>query len=347
MIVDEISEKLAGHKKWLAGNPNGVRADFRGADLSQASLSGANLSGANLSDADLSHAHLSGANLFYANLSGADLSRADLFHANLSHAYLSGANLSDSELIGADLSRAYLPGSNISGANLFGANLFGANLSGADLSRADLFHANLAGAKLPRANLSDAKLDGTIGLNMRAINPLLMLLHQQGPIRAYKLVSGDFGSPVITENRMIYKIGKTIEVESASTDSNEECGPGISVATMPWIISNMRHGDRVLLVEFEAADIAAIPLGGGKFHLHRCTVVRELSPAELGSPQEVSNDRNSAILGVGACVCPDCGGDKQIVHVKYDAQIGRTVGVASCCKLCNGTGGIFAAEVKP
>jgi len=66
------------------------------------------------------------------------------------------------------------------------------------------------------------------------------------------------------------------------------------------------------------------------------------------SPSEVQAiEAAAAILEAGACVCPDCGGDKQIVHVKYDAQIGRTVSVASCCKRCNGTGGIFAAEVKP
>jgi hypothetical protein len=103
---------LAGHIKWLRGDPGCSRAN-----LSRANLSGANLSGADLSGANLSRASLSG-----ADLSGADLSGADL----------SGANLS---------------GANLSRANLSGADLSGANLSRADLSGADLFRANLSGAK--------------------------------------------------------------------------------------------------------------------------------------------------------------------------------------------------------
>jgi hypothetical protein len=39
----------------------------------------------------------------------------------------------------------------------------------------------------------------------------------------------------------------------------------------------------VMLVEFTAKDIASIPLGtDGKFRLHKCKVVRELTKKELG-----------------------------------------------------------------
>jgi len=116
----DLNKILDLHKKWLDNNPDGVRADLRGADLSRANLSRANLIGANLRWADLSRANLIGANLSRANLSranlsGANLSRADLSRANLSRANLSGANLSRADLSGANLRWADLRWANLSG----------------------------------------------------------------------------------------------------------------------------------------------------------------------------------------------------------------------------------------
>ena len=103
-----IQEVLAKHKKWIADEEGGQRAD----------LQGANLWGADLW----------GANLWRANLQGADLQGADLQGANLQGANLQGANLQ-----GANLWRANLQGANLQGANLQGANLWGADLWGADI----------------------------------------------------------------------------------------------------------------------------------------------------------------------------------------------------------------------
>ena len=64
MNIKEIIEK---HRKWLAGEDGGGRADLSGADLSGANLSRADLSRANLYGANLSRANLSGANLYGAN----------------------------------------------------------------------------------------------------------------------------------------------------------------------------------------------------------------------------------------------------------------------------------------
>ena len=91
-----ILDILDKHAAWLRGEPEGVKADLTGANLTGADLTGANLTGADLSKADLS-----GANLYEANLSWAKLLRTNLSGANLSKANLSGANLS-----GADLSKA-------------------------------------------------------------------------------------------------------------------------------------------------------------------------------------------------------------------------------------------------
>jgi len=78
MKTTEITEILASHKLWIENQPDGKRANLRGANLSDADLSVANLRGANLSGANLSGANLSGANLSVANLRGANMSDATL-----------------------------------------------------------------------------------------------------------------------------------------------------------------------------------------------------------------------------------------------------------------------------
>jgi hypothetical protein len=177
---------------------------------------------------------------------------------------------------GADLSRANLYGANLSGANLYGANLSGANLYGADLSGADLSGANLYGANLYGANLSRAK-----GINKNRYTPLTILLEQPGKIRAYKLVNARMGGPF--RGGIIYEIGKSYHVDNSNTDDEQHCGAGINVATLDWCMKAWIDGYRILIVEFEAADIAAIPIAtDGKFRLHRCSVVGEKDLKEIG-----------------------------------------------------------------
>ena len=72
---------LEKHKKWLASEPDGERAN-----LSNAYLSNAYLRNADLRYANLSNAYLRNADLRYANLSNADLSDADLRYADLRNA---------------------------------------------------------------------------------------------------------------------------------------------------------------------------------------------------------------------------------------------------------------------
>jgi uncharacterized protein YjbI with pentapeptide repeats len=205
-----------------------------------------------------------------ANLSGANLSGANLSGAYLRDAYLSGANLS-----GANLSGANLRDANLSGANLSDANLSGANLSGANLS-----DANLSGANLSGANLSDANLSGAVGVNKFLASPLHMLRDQPGKIRAYKITKPD-GSGIHYPG-FICEVGAVLETK-ANTDENIDCAPGVNVATLDWCLREYQEGRRIWVIEFEAADIAAIPLGtDGKFRLHRCTVVAEKTLAEVG-----------------------------------------------------------------
>jgi hypothetical protein len=198
--------------------------------------------------------------------------------ADLSGAYLNGANLRGANLRGAYLSGAYLNGAYLNGANLSGAYLNGAYLNGANLSGAYLGGANLSGAYLGGAYLGGAK-----GLNPFRVQPLLWLLDQPGAIRAYKLVTTDGKSP-IHDVKLAYEIGATYEEPEADTDPNELCGVGLHVATLDWVLKEYREGEhRIFVVEFTAADIAAIPTASdGKFRVRRFTVVGEKTAEELG-----------------------------------------------------------------
>jgi len=176
----------------------------------------------------------------------------------------------------ANLSEADLFGANLSGADLFGANLSGANLSGANLSGADLSRANLS-----RADLSGANLSGAKHVNPYRITPLLMLLDQPGPIRAYKLVTDAGVGPF--KRGIVYTVGAEVEAPDANLDVSVQCAAGINLATLDWCMRQWREGYRILIAEFCAADIAAIPTAtDGKFRVRRCRIVGEKDLAEIG-----------------------------------------------------------------
>ena len=130
------------------------------------------------------------------------------------------------------------------------------------------------------ANLGDANLGGAKGFAPERVNDLLMLLDQVGPIRAYKLVDGEYRSPIQTSGKLTYRVGETIEAK-ADTDPLVQCGAGINVATLPWCLANWAYGYRILVVEFKRADIAAIPISDGKFRVSRAKVVREIPEAQI------------------------------------------------------------------
>jgi uncharacterized protein YjbI with pentapeptide repeats len=215
------------------------------------------------------------ANLRDANLRDANLRNANLRNAYLAGANLGGANLRDANLRDANLRDANLRDANLRDANLRDANLRNANLRNAYLRGANLRNAYLAGANLGGAYLRDAYLRGAKGIALERYNDLLLLLDQVGKIRAYKLVTADLTSPIKTDNSITYEIGSTVEAE-ANTDPDLDCGAGINLATLPWCLREYGPGQRILICEFTAKDIAAIPNGDGKFRVHKAKVVREV-----------------------------------------------------------------------
>ena len=183
---------------------------------------------------------------------------------------------SKANLSGADLSWSYLSGAYLSRADLSRADLSGADLSWANLSKANLSKANLSRTYLSGANLSEAR-----GIP-KDFTSLRILLDQPGKIRAYKLVNQEDVGPF--SGGIKYEIGKEYKVE-ADTDETLDCAKGINLADLPWCLKEWKPGYKILIAEFEAKDIAAIPIGtDGKFRVHRCKIVGEkkIDPVSLG-----------------------------------------------------------------
>jgi hypothetical protein len=133
-----------------------------------------------------------------------------------------------------------------------------------------------------------ADLGGALGIEAWRVSPLMMLLDQTGPIRAYKLVDAEGQSPMQSTEKLTYTVGRAYEVADANTNPTVDCGAGINVATMDWCLREYNAGWRVMVVEFTAADIACVPIASdGKFRLHRCTVVGEKDITALVSKPEV------------------------------------------------------------
>jgi len=143
--------------------------------------------------------------------------------------------------------------------------------------------AYLRGANLGGANLRGAYLRDAIGLNPYLIKDLLMMKDQVGKIRAYKLVRADGLGPQYPTIK--YEVKGDYEVANANCDDEVECGAGINLATLSWCMKEWQKGMRILLAEFKASDIAAIPNGDGKFRVFRCHIVREVDLEEIGVVQ--------------------------------------------------------------
>jgi len=150
-------------------------------------------------------------------------------------------------------------------------------------AKADLGGANLGGANLGGADLRGANLRCAKGVQAERCTPLLFLLDQPGPIRAYKLVNAEMQGPF--NGGITYTIGQRYEIADANTDPNEQCGAGINLATLDWCLKEWKPGYRVLIAEFTAADIAAIPMAtDGKFRVRRCQIVGEKIIQHLVTP---------------------------------------------------------------
>ena len=148
--------------------------------------------------------------------------------------------------------------------------------SEADLSEANLSGANLSGANLSRANLSRAK-----NFSKYMVTPLLFLLDQPGPIRAYKLINKLGEGPF--NGGINYLIGENFVDSDIDMNENLQCGKGINLATLDWCMKEWKKDYRILVMEFRVEDIAAIPTAtDGKFRVRQCKRVGEKDLVEIG-----------------------------------------------------------------
>jgi len=108
------------------------------------------------------------------------------------------------------------------------------------------------------------------------------MLDQPGLVRAYKLVTAEGRGP--TYSSLVYSIDAEITPDiPANTDELVRCGTGINLGDCVWVTAKWKPGYRILICEFTAADIAAIPIGSdGKFRVHRCKVVGEVDLVAWG-----------------------------------------------------------------
>jgi hypothetical protein len=163
------------------------------------------------------------------------------------------------------------------------ADLSGAYLRSADLRSADLSGADLSGADLSGADLSGADLRSARGVNKYYTTSLYVLHDQVGPIRAYKLVNADLQSPIQGYDKLTYSLDSVIVVENADIDETAQCSRGINLATLDWCLREWEPGWRIMIAEFTAEDIAAIPIGSdGKFRVRKCKIVGEKPMSEWG-----------------------------------------------------------------
>jgi len=161
------------------------------------------------------------------------------------------------------------------------AKLRYADLSYADLSSANLRYADLSSADLRSAKLRSANLIYAVGLNKYLCTPLLMLLDQPGPIRAYKLVNSKGVGPF--NGGINYLDKDTFSAENANTDETEQCGAGINLATLDWCMKEWKEGYHILIMEFTSDEIAVIPTAtDGKFRVKSCRRVGEIDLVKIG-----------------------------------------------------------------
>ena len=199
---DDLKKILRKHVLWFNFDPEGEKADLRGA---------------NLSEADLREAYLYGADLREAYLYGAKLMWADLKGANLK-----GANLSEADLRRADLYKADLKGADLKEANLYGAENLNFPIACPE-------EGSFVGFKKCRNDLivkleipADALRSSATTRKCRCSKAkVLSITNLDGSAADVSIVSSKY------DVAFVYKVGETVEVLNFNTDRWDECSAGI------------------------------------------------------------------------------------------------------------------------
>ena len=225
MEQEELNKILEEHKKWIDNEPNGKRADLRGANLCDANLRSANLCNADLCDADLRDANLRSANLCDADLCNANLRNADLCNTDLRSVNLCNANLYSANLCDADLRGADLRGANLCDADLCNANLRNADLPPKELLRKGIIvKRKMTGWKKCRNGVI-VKLEIPKGAIVFSINNNKC---RTNIAKVVEICGTDKKQAISNyDSNFIYELGKTMKVDDFDLMYNVECSTGI------------------------------------------------------------------------------------------------------------------------
>lgn len=120
-------------------------------------------------------------------------------------------------------------------------------------------------------------LPSTADLDLRTKDDLQKIASVKR-VRGYKVTTKEGKGPHYPS--LQYEVGKDMEVTDFNTDPGVDCGKGINLGSLDWVKSEHKSDYRLFAVEFDSADLVAIPArSSGKFRVKRCTVVEELDPA--------------------------------------------------------------------
>lgn len=136
-----------------------------------------------------------------------------------------------------DMSNMKLCMVDLVGADLRNANLRYTDLSCAHLSCADLSGADLTGTNLTNCDLLGAKLNSTKGLISTQEFLDRTFKHIDGGYFVYKI----FNMIYSPNPHWVIAPGSIIEEPDCCMDRRILCGPGINVATIPWLRTRTKH----------------------------------------------------------------------------------------------------------
>lgn len=184
MTPKEFVDVLKSHRRFVAGKPGGVRANFTLESFKGLRLPGVVLQAAKLTGTDFTRCELPQSDFSLSDLYGADFTRADLTQANFRRAdvrgsVFKGAKLVDADFEGCDLrpgayvdSKLKLTGAqgtamkerrarklrmSVGRTTFAEADMQGTILSDSDMYGVDLTDSVLVDANLRKANIKDAK----------------------------------------------------------------------------------------------------------------------------------------------------------------------------------------------
>ncbi len=151
---EALRKVAAYHKKWLDGEPDGIRANYHNVNFANVDLSGMDLREAIFDECRLSHSKMHRTDLTGASLKGVDANDLDAEGSAFIGVDVTNADFSHSSFYGTKWRDAVCNGTIFRETSMANSNLDNANCENADFSYADLRYSSFTGASMHGANFS-------------------------------------------------------------------------------------------------------------------------------------------------------------------------------------------------